>query len=97
MGEHSGNPFEGKELRVLAFISSQSCQSGLMVALRSDRLNKNVTLDSHWLHFVSRPNPPANGEWDDDIPFSNAAYSMRNGRRLLIPEQFKEDIYFEKD
>lgn len=81
-------------MRVLAFMESKSCESGMLVAIRSDFLNKNATLDSHWLTFVSRPKQPTNGEWDDDIPFSRAVcYSTQNGKRLLL-DKFKEGIYF---
>lgn len=90
-----GRPFGGKQCRVLAFMESKSCESGMLVAIRNDRMDKNVTLDSHWLTFVSRPDTPANGEWDDDIPFRRAAcYSIKNGKRLHL-SKFKEGIYFE--
>ncbi len=82
-------------MRILAFLEDKICESGLMVAIRSDRLNKNANLDSNWLTFVSRPDAPANGEWDDDIPFSRASYcSHQNGKRLML-NNFKEGIYFE--
>lgn len=94
IGSDYGRPIGGKQLRVLAFASSSSCESKLLVVVRSDRLQKNFTLDSHWLTFISRPALPANGEWDDDIPFSHAScYSTQNGKRLML-DKFKEEIYF---
>jgi hypothetical protein len=90
-----GRPFGGTQVRIIAFLADKICESGLMVAIRSDRLNKNANLDSNWLTFVSRPEPPANGEWDDDIPFSRAVcYSHQNGKRLML-DKFKEGIYLE--
>lgn len=84
-------------MRVLAFASSTSCQSGTLVVVRSDRLRKNFTLDSHWLTFVSRPIKPTDAWWDDDIPFNRAScHSTKNGKRLLISVNFAKEIYFGK-
>lgn len=90
-----GRPFGGLTCRVLAMSEGDSCESGWLVAVRSDKFNKNVTLDSHWLTFISRPEMPAGMEdWDDDIPFdSSAYYCTHNGER--IPFKDSKEIYFE--
>lgn len=89
-----GSPFGDKLVRILAFVESTGCESGLLVCVRQEGIQKNVTLDSHWLHFIRRPDMIGT-YWEDDIPFSNASHSTYQGERLTIPEQFKEEIYFD--
>ncbi len=90
-GYHNKRQTQGKDFRVLAFTQTDSCESGRMVCV-THPLVGNVTLDAHWLIFQTRPVDDA-ADWDDDIPFRPASYSLHQGKRIQFSDAIKNSPF----